>query len=400
MSVPRYPVCLVCLLFLPALPAAAQWTTQPQALTTNELFDVRMPDASRGYIVGEGNVLLCTQDGGLPWTGLGSAAPDLTAASLTPSGALHFANLDGAVFFEDDPATCDNELLAPAVPAMGGLTDLHSLGGGKGYAVTAGGLRYTDDDWSNSTAVASTTCGYDFVSAWFPDPALGFAGTDDGQVVSVAFLAGYWLCEERSGPGETIRALHFANPDHGWAVGDGGRVMRTTDAGASWTAAPFPRSEDLRAVFATDPATVHVAGNGIYRSEDGGATWSQTWDPAAGPRVNALWFVDPNRGWAVGQAGWIGFTDHAGGGGTVLGFAAPGGAIRVFPNPASGRLRVEAGPGGTGRWELADAAGRTVRAGEAQGEGFAIPTRGLPPGIYALRWSRGAVAVVRRVVVH
>ena len=43
---------------------SAQWAQQSQFLTTNELLDIRMVNADRGAVVGEGNVLLCTIDGG------------------------------------------------------------------------------------------------------------------------------------------------------------------------------------------------------------------------------------------------------------------------------------------------------------------------------------------------
>ena len=71
----RFALALLCLV-MPLL-GTAQWVQQTQFHTTNTLFDVRLNAAERGIVVGEGNVLLCTLDGGLDWDGTGSADPDL-----------------------------------------------------------------------------------------------------------------------------------------------------------------------------------------------------------------------------------------------------------------------------------------------------------------------------------
>ncbi|MEN3026364.1 MAG: hypothetical protein ABDH31_01480 [Chlorobiota bacterium] len=43
------------------------------------------------------------------------------------------------------------------------------------------------------------------------------------------------------------------------------------------------------------------------------------------------------------------------------------------------------------RWELVDVLGR-LRSGQWWGQQLAIPFFGLPPGVYGLRWQRGALA--------
>ncbi|MCB0810459.1 MAG: hypothetical protein KDB96_14375, partial [Flavobacteriales bacterium] len=63
--------------------------------------------------------------------------------------------------------------------------------------------------------------------------------------------------------------------------------------------------------------------------------------------------------------------------------------LRVFPVPTSDRLQAElpAGERG-GRWQLRDAAGRSVMQGDAQGMyTLVIEVHELPPGTYSLQWS-------------
>ena len=68
------------------------------------------------------------------------------------------------------------------------------------------------------------------------------------------------------------------------AVGFGGGVWHSPDGGDSWNRIrdPFPLGSQVRglAVYPNDPNRI-LAGsdNGIYRSEDKGATWEKMWSP-------------------------------------------------------------------------------------------------------------------------
>ncbi len=78
-----------------------------------------------------------------------------------------------------------------------------------------------------------------------------------------------------SGINNDLFGISFATPKVGWAVGQGGTVLRTTDGGATWTRMPNPTSEDLVRVGAIDEMKVNViARSGVtLQSADGGRTW-------------------------------------------------------------------------------------------------------------------------------
>ena len=74
--------------------------------------------------------------------------------------------------------------------------------------------------------------------------------------------------------------------------------------------------------------------------------------------------------------------------------------LRVFPNPATGEVRIR-GAEGISRYELYDALGRRVRSGRTARIVDAIDVSGLPEGVYRLRAHdaagrvRGAAVVLR-----
>lgn len=75
-------------------------------------------------------------------------------------------------------------------------------------------------------------------------------------------------------------AIHFVTEQEGWAVGNQGEVLHTTDGGNSAVRVPFPSSGRLRSVFAVSAMRVYVAGQdtegggaSLWESRDAGQSW-------------------------------------------------------------------------------------------------------------------------------
>lgn len=75
----------------------------------------------------------------------------------------------------------------------------------------------------------------------------------------------------------TAAAIDFYNPQVVWIANNSGDVLRSDDAGASWTNVKSFGNPILRlAMHATDSRKVYVATKnaGVWRTDDGGATWN------------------------------------------------------------------------------------------------------------------------------
>ncbi|MBE0642739.1 MAG: hypothetical protein IH600_01535 [Bacteroidetes bacterium] len=99
-------------------------------------------------------------------------------------------------------------------------------------------------------------------------PAQGISLTSaDGSVTAT------WL---RPFPqGNTLRDLCFVDSRHGWAVGDAGTILHTTDGGENWSALARVTDESLCSVTFTDSAYGWVAGcRAMLHTTDGGKNWS------------------------------------------------------------------------------------------------------------------------------
>jgi hypothetical protein len=119
---------------------------------------------------------------------------------------------------------------------------------------------------------------------------------------------------QTSGTTELIHDVHFVDDMTGWAVGDEGTILHTSDGGANWTAqSSGANPAGLQGIHFVDAMTGWAVGGSdtILHTSDGGANWTAQ---ASGKTVG-LWsvqFADANTGWVVGFQGTILHTSDGG----------------------------------------------------------------------------------------
>ena len=113
----------------------------------------------------------------------------------------------------------------------------------------------------------------------------------------------------QSGVTSTLLDIDFVDPYHGWAVGQDGTIIATSDGGATWRSHDSGFELTIRGIDFIDTQTGWAVGHLglILHTTDGGQTWVQV-----GHEV-ALWldlihvsFTSPDAGWIIAERG--GFT--------------------------------------------------------------------------------------------
>ncbi len=133
--------------------------------------------------------------------------------------------------------------------------------------------------------------------------------------------------------GNPINKVDFVSDTLGWAVGDNGTVLKTTDGGFSWTSygpivqqGASDRKTGVYDVCFVDAEHGWIAADTmVYRTNDGGVTWSETgaWTVSTSGSYMTyqdIDFVDANNGWFLGNYWMFHTTD---GGSTVTTQALP-----------------------------------------------------------------------------
>jgi photosystem II stability/assembly factor-like uncharacterized protein len=141
-----------------------------------------------------------------------------------------------------------------------------------------------------------------------------FAESRESLQIAAQPLTHGWEWLDPTPAGNDLWAVHFLDANTGWAVGDAGTIVHTSDGGVTWSVQISGTLSHLRDVHFVDALKGWAVGGlsvigpthpaTILHTEDGGVTWhiqaSGNVEPLAG-----IHFIDSLTGWAVGDDGTI-----------------------------------------------------------------------------------------------
>jgi photosystem II stability/assembly factor-like uncharacterized protein len=304
--------------------SAGVWTDLRPDLVQSHFTDVCFADALRGWTVGSPGYVLHTTDGGATWSdpvwicwgelsGV-DFVDSLRGWAVDSPGARIFYTTDGGKQWHEQPNSVTGALKAvDFVDSLHGwavgwkdfnplpATVLRTTNGGGTWIDESPGLRC----WVEDVCFVDTLWGW--VVAQTDTPNL-MRSTDGGED---------W---HRLDPGTTrdLRAVHFLNRDEGWIAGEIDSVFHTTDGGESWDAHHIPQQDGFRDIWFLDSlvgwavgGTDYLGGRQLFRTADGGVTWSEVEKDNAN-LLSAVTFSHPRNGVAVGRFSTILHSDDGG----------------------------------------------------------------------------------------
>ena len=295
--------------------ANAQWTSQTSGITSY-LYSVCFVDASNGWAVGDGGVILVTANGGSSWDpqstqGVTSSLKGVFFIDASHGWVVGSGGSGNKSIFLST-ANGGNNWSVKASDTLAILRAVSFTSTTNGVAVGDAGVIYhtTDGGTTWSLIASGTTSNLRGVS--FGDASNGWAVGDAGTILVTTDGGGSWT-SQTSGSGASLWDVSFADATHGWAVGQAGVVRVTTD-GSSWSAQTSGVTGYLYGVhFLSDALNGWAVGAGgnIIGTTNGGSTWN----PQTSPTTNntyAVFFTDANNGWAVASGGVIIGTTNGG----------------------------------------------------------------------------------------
>lgn len=126
---------------------------------------------------------------------------------------------------------------------------------------------------------------------------------------------GRWQLQD-SGVTKTLLDVKFVNDTHGWAVGEGGVIIATTDGGKTWTIQYSGYELTLNAVDFTNESNGWAVGQLgiILNTNDGGNTWTvQGKDAALGQNLIKVHFDNAGEGRIITERGSFALRTNDGG---------------------------------------------------------------------------------------
>lgn len=112
-------------------------------------------------------------------------------------------------------------------------------------------------------------------------------------------LFAQWVAQS-SGTDASLNSVFFTDSNTGYAVGERGTILKTTDGGTNWIQQVSGTTERLNSVYFTYAQTGYAVGSGvILKTTDSGATWIATANFGIGEYCTSVFFPNKTIGYIM-----------------------------------------------------------------------------------------------------
>ncbi len=291
------------------------WYVQASSTVSNLNGVFFLADGRKGFAVGDGGTMVVTTNAGVTWGNrLSSTSFNLNDVWF-PSTTLGFAvGHSGTIMRSTNGGTNWTRLtnVGSGANFFGAwFTDTKH-----GWVVGTGGTIAKTIDGGNSWTLRNPTASQ-LNSVAFSDTLNGWAVGEGGTIVGTHNGGASWYVVQPSVTAQALKSVWRSSNTAAWAVGAQGTVAATTATVDSlqWGVTSVGASNTLEGLHVASALTAYTVGtNGtglILKTINGGASWSPQTSNSA-QTLNDVWFVDTQRGWAVGDGGRIVHTSQGG----------------------------------------------------------------------------------------
>lgn len=265
------------------------WAAQSSG-TTAQLNRVQFASRTTGWAVGAGGTILKTTDGGAAWTALSSGTSNvLTGLSFVTAATGWTVGGEGTLLKTTDGGARWTRQESGTAATLGAVSFASER---KGWVDASGEILSTGDggaSWSRRTTEFMSFTGIPhlalFADARFVSETRGtFVGTHRGGDVIFTTTDGgaTWTIVEMHANFAQWRGVAFGDGAHFWAVGSKGlfetdqaMIAASTDGGLTWVDQASPTAQPLNGVWFVSATTGWAVGDGgtVLRTTDGGARW-------------------------------------------------------------------------------------------------------------------------------
>jgi photosystem II stability/assembly factor-like uncharacterized protein len=173
-------------------------------------------------------------------------------------------------------------------------------------AILAGLFLFRQAPYADWGVVASGTR-QSLYDIQFISPDTGFAAGDSGTLLLTSDAGRNWRDAQAPSANQTITALAFRSGREGLILDGEGNVYRTETGGASWSRVAFANPDPISALFLDGQGRLFAANYrlGLYKSTDGGKSWAPSAVQGADTlgAIIAFHFPKPDTGYATSTSG-------------------------------------------------------------------------------------------------
>jgi photosystem II stability/assembly factor-like uncharacterized protein len=216
---------------------------------------IHMLNENTGYAGGNSGFIYKTTDGGINWIFHGTTAANLTDISFPTNGNIGYScGINGNIW------SIDNTGVTKMTSNINGDLSSISFPINSSYGKVCGGSvisTYVNGIWGGaSNSYPSGT----YNTIFMADTLFGWAAGDNGAIIHTS--DGQNWATQQTNPAYILTDVFFVNTQEGWVVGSGGGIFHTINGGAIWNIEGVELSSSiLRGVHFTSPTNGYVVGN-------------------------------------------------------------------------------------------------------------------------------------------
>ena len=254
----------------------ATWLSPSSNLMGTSFHCVRFYNSTKGVAVGEWGAIFKTDDGGITW--------QIITKGIIPQGGNHDAVNRNSLF----SVQCINSNRA-VISGSSEVFITNDAGASWNGVAMHGYPKLNDLDFVNENIGAM----------------IGVASQGSSTIFRTVNGGSDWSVQYNSSS-VILNNIDLSTPTHGVAVGDGGKILMTTNGGQNWIDHSVT-ANNLYDVFLVDSLTGFTVGRygNIFKTTDGGANWTQQHNNIF-YNLYGVAFYDANNGIAVGDSIRIG----------------------------------------------------------------------------------------------
>jgi photosystem II stability/assembly factor-like uncharacterized protein len=267
---------------------------------------VQFLNPNLGYCVGDSGLVLKTTNGGNNWIKLNCGYNYLISS-------LHLINENigwiGAGNNIIKTTNGGNSWQSFVQFAPFSIHSVFFLNESIGFWAGFGGVNKTTDGGANFSSHSGLPYSYDWDDIFFINDNVGWIVGEDGKVIKTTDCGANWV--QKSSVSGYYDRIFFKDNIHGWIASGWDGLYRTEDGGDSWSLTSIKNMYDV--FFTSNVGFAVGEGGKIYKSTDLGVSWYPSYlNQMENKKFSDIFFNDPEVGFAVGDSGKIFKTSNGG----------------------------------------------------------------------------------------
>jgi len=295
--------------------AGDNWDQISTGFSSTSFYSVFSVDTNITYVGGDDGSIIKTTDGGDTWNSIShlpSNSYSVNAFAFSSTNVGYACSSYGDICKTTNGG---NSWVTLYTDPLYGFSYLSISSLGNGFAVGTNGLIVKSTDLITWNNLLTSIVEDDLNDLHFTDENTGFICSNGGKILKTTNSGNSWTIKYNNFSAFLVGSVCFPTPQTGYSVaGNGSIVIKTTNNGETWNPISTGKNGSISQIFFSDTSTGYMCGfvsgftGGIFKTTNGGNSWQQLTIPTS-DYVGGIIFISDQIGFAASTSNIFKTTD-------------------------------------------------------------------------------------------